>query len=63
MSIIDSKNFVGGGMDTDSAPELIAPNDYVSAYNVRNTGNSEKEEGYVVAIESNHIIPKTLPAR
>lgn len=62
MSIIDSKNFVGGGMDTDSAPELIAPNDYVSAYNVRNTGNSEKEEGYVVAIESNDIIPITLPA-
>ena len=62
MSIIDSKNFVGGGMDTDSAPELIAQNDYVSAYNVRTTGDKEGEEGYVVAIESNDIIPITLPA-
>lgn len=61
MSIIDSKNFAGGGMDTDSAPELIAKNDYVSAYNVRNTGNSEGEDGYIVAIESNDIIPITLP--
>ena len=49
-------------MDTDSAPELIAQNDYVSAYNVRTTGDKEGEEGYVVAIESNDIIPITLPA-
>lgn len=62
MSIIDSKNFAGGGMDTDSAPELVAKNDYVSAYNVRNTGNSEGEDGYIVAIESNDIIPISLPA-
>ena len=61
MSIIDTKNFAGGGMDTDSAPELIAKNDYVTAYNVRTTGNSEGEEGYLVAIESNQIIPIDLP--
>jgi hypothetical protein len=62
MSIIDLKNFAGGGMDTDSAPELVAGNDYLEAYNVRNTGNISGEDGYVVAIESNTLIPLTLPA-
>ena len=61
MSIIDLKNFAGGGMDTDSAPELVAGNDYLEAYNVRNTGNISGEDGYVVAIESNTLIPLTLP--
>jgi len=60
MSIIDLKNFAGGGMDTDSAPELVAGNDYLEAYNVRNTGNISGEDGYVVAIESNTLIPLTL---
>ena len=62
MSIIDLKNFAGGGMDTDSAPELIAKNDYVEGFNIRNTGNKPGEEGYVVSIESNTLIPLTLPA-
>lgn len=62
MSIIDSKNFANGGMDTDSAPELVANNDYEVAYNVRNTGNISGEEGYMVAIESNSLIPLTLPS-
>ena len=61
MSIIDSKNFAGGGMDTDSAPELVAPNDYREAYNLRNTGNTENESGYLVSIESNDAIALTLP--
>jgi hypothetical protein len=61
MSIIDSKNFAGGGMDTDTAFELIAPNDYVNGLNIRNTGDTESEEGYIVAIESNELIPLTLP--
>jgi hypothetical protein len=61
MSIIDSKNFTGGGMDTDTAFELIAPNDYVNALNIRNTGDTESEEGYIVAIESNELIPLILP--
>jgi hypothetical protein len=60
MSIIDLKNFVGGGMDTDSAPELIAKNDYVEGFNIRNTGNKSGEEGYVIAVESNSAIPLTL---
>lgn len=62
MSIIDNKNFAGGGMDTDSAPELVAKNDYITAYNLRNTGNKEGEDGYVVAIESNELIDLDLPA-
>ena len=61
MSIIDSKNFAKGGMDTDSAFELIAPNDYVTAHNIRTTGDTTNEEGYVVAIESNELIPLSLP--
>ena len=61
MSIIDSKNFAKGGMDTDSAFELIAPNDYVTAHNIRTTGDTTNEEGYVVAIESNTLIPLLLP--
>jgi hypothetical protein len=61
MSIIDQKNFAGGGMDTDSAPELVAPNDYREAYNLRNTGNSENESGYLVSIESNDAIALSLP--
>lgn len=60
MSIIDLKNFVGGGMDTDSAPELIAKNDYVEGFNVRNTGNKSGEEGYVISVESNSAISLTL---
>lgn len=62
MSIIDLKNFAGGGMDTDSAPELIAKNDYVEGFNIRNTGNKSGEEGFVVSIESNSAIPLTLEA-
>jgi hypothetical protein len=61
MSIIDSKNFAKGGMDTDSAFELIAPNDYVEAYNVRSNGDTLNEEGYIVAIESNTLISLVLP--
>ena len=61
MSIIDSKNFAKGGMDTDSAFELIAPNDYVEAHNVRSNGDTLNEEGYIVAIESNTLIPLILP--
>jgi len=60
MSIIDLKNFAGGGMDTDSAPELIAKNDYVEGFNIRNTGNKTGEEGYVISVESNDAIPLTL---
>lgn len=60
MSIIDLKNFAGGGMDTDSAPELIAKNDYVEGFNIRNTGNKTGEEGYVISVESNSAIPLTL---
>ena len=61
MSIIDSKNFAKGGMDTDSAFELIAPNDYVEAHNVRSNGDTLNEEGYIVAIESNTLISLVLP--
>jgi hypothetical protein len=62
MSIIDSKNFANGGMDSDSAFELIDKNDYIEAFNIRNTGNALNEEGYVVSIESNTPLPLVLPS-
>lgn len=48
----DIKNFNGGGLDTDSAPELVAQNDYSVAYNARNVGTAEGEQGYITNPES-----------
>ncbi len=52
----DLKNFKGGGMDNDSAPDEIDVNDYNSAYNVRLTGTISGESGEVTNIESNELI-------
>jgi len=56
------KNFTGGGMDVDSAPELVAANDYRNAYNIRNVGTQEGEHGYITNLESMHPIDATRPA-
>lgn len=42
----------GGGLDTDSAPEDVAPNDWIAATNLRNTGTQGQELGYGTNIES-----------
>lgn len=36
----DLKVIAGGGMDMDSSPETIAPNDYISAQNLRTSGTT-----------------------
>lgn len=56
------KNFYRGGMDGDSAPERIDPNDYPDfAFNVRQSGTSAGEDGYTTNIESNYAPDQTLP--
>lgn len=55
------KVFIGGGMDTDSAIEYIDQRDYISAWNIRNTGTDSQELGYITAIEGTVLIPYTLP--
>lgn len=63
MAHIDSiKSFAGGGMNTDDAYELIAPNDYVSATNLRNTGTGGSDAGYESNIESNSLLAGMLLA-
>lgn len=58
----DLKRFRGGGLDTDSSPEDVAPNDYQGAVNWRNTGTSIGEEGYSTNIESNTLLAGMLLA-
>ena len=59
---IEAKNFRGGGMDSDSDFSDIAVQDYIQAFNFRNTGTQESEEGDETNIESTNPIAMTLPA-
>lgn len=56
----DIKFFQQGGLDFDSAIEYRAKNDYGAAYNIRTTGTSQLEEGYVTNIESNIMLSASL---
>jgi len=58
----DFKVFEQGGMDLDSARELISKNDYPSAYNIRVTGTQQQEGGYITNIESNSPTQTNFPA-
>lgn len=55
------RTFIGGGMDTDSAIEYIDQRDYISAWNIRNTGTDSQELGYITSIEGTTLIPYALP--
>jgi hypothetical protein len=57
----DVKIFAGGGMDTDTAIEFMDKIDYLSAFNIRNTGTERQELGYVTSVEGTIEIPYTLP--
>lgn len=59
-NIIDIKQFRGGGLDQDSAPEFVAPEDYVSAINFRNTGTASQSNGYETNIESTLLLSGSL---
>ena len=56
------RNFFGGGMDSDSAIEYIDKVDYLSAWNIRNTGTDKQEMGYITSIEGTVQVPFALPA-
>jgi len=56
MHIDDLKYFYAGGMDTDSAPEFISKEDWVTAFNGRVIGTTGSEFGYVTNPESNSLI-------
>ncbi|WP_207425707.1 Ig-like domain-containing protein [Pedobacter sp. SYSU D00535] len=60
--IRDTRDFGGGGMDLDSAPEFISSTDYREAFNLRNTGTGEGETGYLTNINSTDPISLTLPS-
>lgn len=53
------KVFLNGGMDTDSAPEYISPNDFREAINFRFTGTSKGEAGYGTDIESAIVVTES----
>lgn len=61
-AISSIKNFYGGGLDTDSAPEHIAAMDYLFAANARQSGTSSGEDGYTTNIESTLKIQGNLHA-
>lgn len=56
------KGFRKGGMDTNSAPQYVDPNDYVLAFNARVTGTTIGEDGDVTNPESALLISQSLPA-
>lgn len=60
--MVENKQFTAGGLDTDSSPENVAPNDVTGGYNVRFTGTQEGEDGMATNIESHVPISGTLPA-
>lgn len=54
--------FYHAGMDQDSAPIRIDHMDTVAGYNIRASGTSAGEDGYITNIESNIKIQGDLPA-
>lgn len=60
-AINNLKNFNLGGLDQDDSPEKVAANDFISAYNVRSSGTSAGEDGYITNIESNIQLANTAP--
>ncbi len=60
MAKLDSiKQFSKGGMNTDDALAMLAPNDWIRSFNTRITGTSQSDEGYVGNIDSNSLVPGT----
>ena len=53
--------FYHGGQDQDDAPIRIAPGDYVAGFNIRASGTTSGEDGYITNIESNILIAGNLP--
>lgn len=56
------RQFRGGGMNLDDAPEDIVQPDYIIAYNARNTGTNQGEKGLITNPENTQLITQSLPA-
>lgn len=54
------RGFKGAGMDTDSSPESVDPNDIISAINTRFTGTRGQEATNATSIESNSALSGSL---
>lgn len=54
--ITDAKEFAGGGWDTETALDKVAPQDFVGGLNIRTTGSDQHERGNVTDIESTELI-------
>lgn len=55
-NIEELKEFAAGGLDMESAPQYVQPNDFVDAVNIRVTGTQDSERGDVTDIASNALI-------
>lgn len=62
MHLDNIKRFRLGGLDTDSSPPDVDPNDYIFAENTRNTGTGGQDSGYSTNIESNTLLAGMLLA-
>lgn len=61
--MIDYRKLKGGGMDTDSAPQEISPNDWVESWNLSITGIDQGESGDGTNLSSTvEVLGYTLPA-
>lgn len=60
--ILSTLQFYHGGMDQDDAPIRIEKGDFVTGYNIRASGTSAGEDGYITNIESNVLIQGNLHA-
>jgi len=56
----DIRGFLGTGLDQDSAPENVAPNDLINAVNTRFTGSQSQQSGYGSNIESTNELSGSL---
>jgi len=53
--------FINGGIDSDSAPEEVVPNDYLYASNFRSTGTQGQKAGYLTSVESTELVSSVSP--
>lgn len=57
----ESKVFIGGGLDSDTATEYVANTDYRDALNIRIVSSDGNSDGYITSVTGNNILPYTLP--
>lgn len=61
MAVLREIKFMNsGGLDSDTAIEYRAKNDYWPSFNIRTMGTQSLEEGYVTNIESNQLLSASV---